>query len=160
MALLSKFYCFQLFFFLQRNNHGPAENTTDPSRAIQNGSVHEKNKNVSPLLPKNAHNPIVSEFSTTTIQKGCTPGSATEAVPPTMQMRMNMFDPVVSSGMVNQHMLEPVPNADMPSHTQPQVWLSKPNKDSYIVPDNTLKEQEELTIESGSDSISNAYSQR
>ncbi|XP_061344265.1 transcription factor BIM2-like [Gastrolobium bilobum] len=142
-----------------RNHHGLAENNTDPSQAIQNGSVHEKNNDVSPSLIKNVQNPLESDFSTTTIQKGTIPGSATEAVPLTMQMRLDMFDPVVSSGMVTQHLQEPVSNADMPSHTQPQMWFSKPDKVNYTVPDNTLKEQEELTIESGSESISSAYSQ-
>nr|AFK40942.1 unknown [Lotus japonicus] len=143
-----------------RNHHGPAEHTTDPSQAIQNGSVIAKNNDISSLLPQNVQNPIESDFSTTTIQKGHTPCSATEKVPMTKQMRLDVFDPVVNSGLVTQHVLEPLSNAGIPSHTEPQVWLSKPNKDKYIVPDNTLKEQEELTIESGSDSISNAYSQR
>lgn len=155
----SKFYCVRLLF--QRNHHGPSENTTDPSRAIQNGSVDGKN-NVSPSFPKNVQNPIVSDPSTT-IQKGCIPGSSTEVVPLTMQMRLDMFDPVVSGGMVTQQMLElPVSNPDMASNLQPQVWLSKPTKDNHIVSDNTLKEQEEVKIDSGSesDSISSAYSQR
>ncbi|XP_045798524.1 transcription factor BIM2-like [Trifolium pratense] len=89
-----------------RNLHGPAENTTDASRAIQNGSIQ--------------------------------------------------------NGMVTQQMMElPVSNADMDTNLQHQVWLSKPNKD-YIVPNNTLKDQEEMKIESGSesDSVSSAYSQR
>ncbi|PNX80977.1 transcription factor BIM2-like protein, partial [Trifolium pratense] len=77
-----------------RNLHGPAENTTDASRAIQNGSIQ--------------------------------------------------------NGMVTQQMMElPVSNADMDTNLQHQVWLSKPNKD-YIVPNNTLKDQEEMKIESGS----------
>ncbi|RDX66615.1 Transcription factor BIM2 [Mucuna pruriens] len=143
-----------------RNHHGAAENSTDPSQAMQNGSVDEKNNNVSPLLPKNVQNSIESDFSMTTIQKGHTPGSAAEAVPLTMQMRLDMFDPVVSSGIATQHLQEPVSNVDIPSHTQPQVWPNKPNKGNYILPHNdTMKEQEELVIESGSDSISSAYSQ-
>ncbi|KAG4925958.1 hypothetical protein JHK87_051498 [Glycine soja] len=143
-----------------RNNHGPAENTTDPSQATQNGSVDEKNNNVSPLLPKNVQNPIESDFSMTTIQKGNIPGSTTEAVPLPMQMRLDMFDPVVSSSMATQHLLEPVSNVNMLSHTQPQLWLDKRNKGNYILPHNdTMKEQEELVNESGSDSISSAYSQ-
>ncbi|KAG5016763.1 hypothetical protein JHK85_022899 [Glycine max] len=143
-----------------RNHHGPAENTTDPSQASQNGSVDEKNNNVSPLLPKNVQNLIESDFSMTTIQKDHTPGSTTEAVPLPMQMRLDMFDPIVSSGMATQHLQEPVSNVNMPSHTQPQLWLNKQSKGNYIVPHNdTMKEQEELVIESGSDSISSAYSQ-
>lgn len=143
-----------------RNHHGPAENTTVPSQAIQNGSINEKNNNVSPSLPKNVQNPIESDFSLTTIPKGHTPGSAAEAVPMATQMRLDMFDPVVSSGMATQHLQEPVSIVDMPSHTQPQVWLNRPHKGSYILPhDNTLKEQEEQVVESGSDSISSAYSQ-
>lgn len=78
-------------------------------------------------------------------------------------MRLDMFDPVVSGGMVTQQMLElPVSNPDMASNLQPQVWFSKPNKNNHIVSDNTLKEQEEMKVDSGSesDSISSAYSQR
>ncbi|KAL2329768.1 hypothetical protein Fmac_017349 [Flemingia macrophylla] len=143
-----------------RNHHGPAENTADPSQAIQNGSVNVKTISVSPSLPKNVQSPIESDFSMTTIQKGHTPGSAAEAVPLTMQMRLDMFDPVVSSGMATQHLQELVSNVDVPSHTQPQVWLNRPHKDNYILPhDNTVKEQEELVTESVSDSISSAYSQ-
>lgn len=149
-----------LVCFYQRNHHGPAENTTDPSQASQNGSVDEKNNNVSPLLPKNVQNLIESDFSMTTIQKDHTPGSTTEAVPLPMQMRLDMFDPIVSSGMATQHLQEPVSNVNMPSHTQPQLWLNKQSKGNYIVPHNdTMKEQEELVNESGSDSISSAYSQ-
>jgi len=159
MAFYLKFIVLICFFF-QRNNHGPAENTTDPSQATQNGSVDEKNNNVSPLLPKNVQNPIESDFSMTTIQKGNIPGSTTEAVPLPMQMRLDMFDPVVSSSMATQHLLEPVSNVNMLSHTQPQLWLDKRNKGNYILPHNdTMKEQEELVNESGSDSISSAYSQ-
>lgn len=160
MSLCLNSVVFVFNWFFQRNHHGPAENTTDPSRAIQNGSVQVKNSNISPSLLKNVQNPLESDFSTTTIRKGHTPGSDTEAVPLTMPMRLDMFDPLVSSGIVAQHMLDPVSNPDMPSHTQPQVWFSNPNKDNYIVPDNILKEPEELTIESGSDSFSNAYSER
>ncbi|CAJ1835516.1 unnamed protein product [Sphenostylis stenocarpa] len=138
-----------------RNHHGHAENTTDPSQAIQNGSIDEKNNNSSPFYPKNVPNPMESDFSVMTAQKGHTPGSSTEAVPLTMQMRLDMFDPVAT-----QHLQESVSNVDMPSHIQPQVWLDKANKGNYILPhDNTMKEQEELVIESGSDSISSAYSQ-
>lgn len=143
-----------------RNHQGPAENTTDPSQANQNGSVQVKNSNTSPSLLKNVQNQLESDFSTSTIQKGHTPGSDTEAVHLTMPMRLDMFDPIVSSGIAAQHVLDPVSNPDMSSHSQPQVWFSNPNKDNYIVPDNILKEQEELTIESGSDSFSSAYSER
>ncbi|XP_027926322.1 transcription factor BIM2 [Vigna unguiculata] len=143
-----------------RNHHGHAENTTDPSQTIQNGSVDEKNNSASPLFPGNVPNPMESDFSMMTVQKGHVPGSSTEAVPLTMQMRLDMFDPVVSSGMATQHLQESVSNVDMHSHTQPQLWLDKSNKGNYILPhDSTMKEPEELVIESGSDSISSAYSQ-
>nr|XP_007139391.1 hypothetical protein PHAVU_008G025500g [Phaseolus vulgaris]ESW11385.1 hypothetical protein PHAVU_008G025500g [Phaseolus vulgaris] len=143
-----------------RNHHGPAENPTDPSQTIQNGSVDEKNNSASPLFHGNIPNPMESDFSMMTVQKGHIPCSSTDAVPLTMQMRLDMFDPVVSSGMTTQHLQESVSNVDMHSHTQPQLWLDKSNKDNYILPhDSTMKEQEELVIESGSDSISSAYSQ-
>ncbi|KAK7340714.1 hypothetical protein VNO77_21424 [Canavalia gladiata] len=143
-----------------RNQHGPAENTMDPSLDLPNGSVNEKINDIPSTMPKNMQNPIESDFSTTAIQKGRTLGSATEAVPLTTQIRLDMYDPVVSSGMATQHLQEPVSSVDMHSHTQSQMWLNKPNKDNYILPhNNTLKEQEELVIESGSDSISSAYSQ-
>jgi len=154
---LSKVYLSQCF---QRNHHGPAENPTDPSQTIQNGSVDEKNNSASPLFHGNIPNPMESDFSMMTVQKGHIPCSSTDAVPLTMQMRLDMFDPVVSSGMTTQHLQESVSNVDMHSHTQPQLWLDKSNKDNYILPhDSTMKEQEELVIESGSDSISSAYSQ-
>lgn len=153
-----KFIVFIWFF--QRNHHGPAENTADPSQTTQNGSVDDKNNSASPLFPGNIPNPMESDFSMMSVQKGHIPGSSAEAVPLTMQMRLDMFDPVVSSGMTTQHLQESVSNVDMHSHTQPQLWLDKSNKGNYILPhDSTMKEQEELVIESGSDSISSAYSQ-
>ncbi|KAE9605017.1 putative transcription factor bHLH family [Lupinus albus] len=142
-----------------RNHNRPTENNTDPSQAIQNGSAYEKNEGVSLSFPKNMQNPIESDLSTTTIQKGYTPGLTTDAVPMGMQMQLDMFDPVVSSGMPTQHLQQPVSSADIPSHNQPQVWPSKTNTSNYAVPNNSFKEQEELSIESGSESISSAYSQ-
>ncbi|KAL1322900.1 hypothetical protein HN51_067913 [Arachis hypogaea] len=141
-----------------RGHHGPAENKADTSQAMQNGSAHEKN-DVSPLLPKNVQNPIESDLSTTTIQKGHTIGSAVEAVPMGMQMRLDAFDPVVSSSMPNQRLHQPISNADMSFQIQPQVLFSKPSSGNYMVSDNVLMEHEELTNESESQSISNAYSQ-
>ncbi|KAK7273273.1 hypothetical protein RIF29_14322 [Crotalaria pallida] len=140
-----------------RNHHRPAD--INPSQAMQNGSAYAKNDGISPSLPKNIQNPIESDLSTATIQKGCTLGSVTEAVPFGIEMHLDMFDPVVSSGMPTQHLQQPVSSSDIPSHIQPQVWPSKLNRGNYAIPDNSLKEQEELTIESGSDSISSAYSQ-
>ncbi|KAF7822360.1 transcription factor BIM2 [Senna tora] len=142
-----------------RNQRGPAENITHPSQAIQNGTGHENN-DVSPSLTINAQNTIESDLSSTVIQKASPPGLASEAVPLSMPMPLDMFDPTVSSGMPTQHLHEAVSNAEnMLSHTQPQVCLGRPKDGTCDFPDSTLKEPEELTYESESVSISSAYSQ-
>lgn len=143
----------------QRNQHGPAENIVHSSQAMQNGTGHENN-DVSPSLPVNAQNTIESDLSSTLIQKASPPGLASDATPLSMAMRLDMFDPTVSSGMPTQHLHETVSNAEnMPSHPQPQVCLSRPKDGTCDFPVNTLNEQEELAFESGSVGISSAYSQ-
>ncbi|XP_054788747.1 transcription factor BIM1-like isoform X1 [Prosopis cineraria] len=140
-----------------RNHRGPTENVT--SQAMQNGSGHENN-DLSPSLPLNAQNAIESDLSPTIIQKAAPPGLASEAVPLGMQMRLDMFDAAVSSGIPTQHFHEAISNSEnTPSHTQPQVCLGGPEEGAYDFPNNTLKEQDELAFESESVSISRAYSQ-
>ncbi|XP_028792614.1 transcription factor BIM3-like isoform X2 [Neltuma alba] len=128
--------------------------------AIQNGSGHENNDIVSPSLPLNAQNTIESDLSPTVIHKAGPPGLASDAVPLGMQMRLDMFDLAVSSGLPTQHLHEAVSNTEnTPSNTQPHECLGEPKEGAYDFRNNTLKDQDELTFESESVSISRAYSQ-
>ncbi|KAI4346742.1 hypothetical protein L6164_007614 [Bauhinia variegata] len=141
-------------------NHGPAKNVTDHPQALQNGSNHENNDVVFSSLPTNAQNPIESDLFTTTVQKAYHHGSATESIHLSMQMHSDLFDPVVSGGLPNQHLHESLSNSENTSfHPQPEEWLDRPNEDNCLVRDNSLKEHAELTVDSGSINISTSYSQ-
>ncbi|KAI4346743.1 hypothetical protein L6164_007614 [Bauhinia variegata] len=87
-------------------------------------------------------------------------GSATESIHLSMQMHSDLFDPVVSGGLPNQHLHESLSNSENTSfHPQPEEWLDRPNEDNCLVRDNSLKEHAELTVDSGSINISTSYSQ-
>ncbi|XP_028792610.1 transcription factor BIM2-like [Neltuma alba] len=148
----------ELILWLNSRNHcGPTDNVT--SQAIQNGSGHENNSTVPPSLPLNAQNTIESDLSPTVIHKAGHPGLASDAVPLGMQMRLDMFDLAVSSGVPTQHLHEAVSNTqNTPSHTQPHVCLGEPKEGAYDFRNNTLKDQDELTFESESVTISRGKS--
>ncbi|KAK4279996.1 hypothetical protein QN277_011682 [Acacia crassicarpa] len=141
-----------------RNHRGPTDNVI--SQAIQNGSGHENNDVVSLSLPLNAQNTMESDLSSTIIHKAAPLDLSSDAVPLSMQMRLDMFDLTANSGIAAQHLHEAVSNTEnMPSHSQPQLCLDEPKEGAYDFRNNTLKEQDELKYESESVSISRAYSQ-
>jgi hypothetical protein len=145
----------------QRNHHGPAENFTDHSQVIKNGFGIENNVSPPAVLTKAQSSPE-SELGTTAVFKASDQptGSAVPAVPLNVQMKPNMFDPVVRGGMPTNSLQESVSDAEnTPAQTQSQWWYARPYATEHAVPINTLHEQEELAIHSGSDSTSSAYSQ-
>lgn len=127
---------------------------------MQNGSGHGNNNVVCQSLPLNEHDTMESDLSTTIIHKADSHALASDAIPLGVQMRLDMFDLAVSNGIPAQHLHEAVSNSEnTPSHTQPQVPLSGSKEGAYIFRNNTLKQQDELTFENESVSISRAYSQ-
>lgn len=103
-----------------------------------------------------------SELGTTAVFKALDhpAGSAIPALPSNVQMKPNMFDPVVRGVMPSHSLQESVSDAEnAPTQTQSQWWYGRPYATEHAVPSNTLHEQEELAVRSGSDSTSSAYSQ-
>ncbi|XP_062150938.1 transcription factor BIM2 [Alnus glutinosa] len=144
-----------------RNHHGPAENFTDHSQVIKNGFGIENNVSPPAVLTKAQSSPE-SELGTTAVFKASDQptGSAVPAVPLNVQMKPNMFDPVDRGGMPTNSLQESVSDAEnTPAQTQSQWWYARPYATEHTVPINTLHEQEELAVHSGSDSTSSAYSQ-
>lgn len=145
----------------QRNHHGPAENFTDHSQVIKNGFVIENNV-VPPAMLTKAQSSPESELGTTAVFKALDhpTGPAISAVPSNMQMKPNMFDPVVRGGMPTHSLQESVSDAEnTPTQTQSQWWYARPNATEHAVPSNTQHGQEELAVHSEPDSTSSAYSQ-
>ncbi|XP_059452546.1 transcription factor BIM2 [Corylus avellana] len=144
-----------------RNHHGPAENLSDHSQVIKNGFGIENNV-VPPAVLTKAQSSPESELGTTAVFKALDhpAGSAIPALPSNVQMKPNMFDPVVRGGMPTHSLQESVSDAEnAPTQTQSQWWYGRPYATEHAVPSNTLHEQEELAVHSGSDSTSSAYSQ-
>ncbi|XP_041002525.1 transcription factor BIM2-like [Juglans microcarpa x Juglans regia] len=143
-----------------RNNRGPAESFADHSQVIKNGFGFENNT-VPPALLTNAQNSPESELGTTAVYKALDnpTGSATPLAPSNVQMKLNMFDPVVRGGVPTQALQESVSDAEnMSSQPQSQWWHARPYPTECDVQNSTLNEQE-LAVDGGSVSISNSYSE-
>ncbi|KAF8407903.1 hypothetical protein HHK36_007041 [Tetracentron sinense] len=155
------------------NSHGPVENLVDYSRAIKNGSgpglmfagkFDENNIAVTPTMLTNAQNPMESELSTAVPYKAMDHYTelANKAAPLPIPFQPNMFTPVGSGGEVAQppQSQRPISDAEnIVSQPQSQLWQSKPCTTECPVTSDMLNEQEELTIEGGTNSIASAYSQ-
>ncbi|KAA8541085.1 hypothetical protein F0562_025048 [Nyssa sinensis] len=153
-----------------RNNHRPAEGFVDQSRGISSDSgpalvfaakFEENNISVSPTIPKNVQNPVEYDMSTATTFKAMDyhPGFTNKVVPLPVPLQPNIFAPGGSSGAVAP--LAPRPASDGEnalSQPQSQLWQSTScTTDSTVASDKMI--EQELTIESGTISISSVYSQ-
>ncbi|KAF8399220.1 hypothetical protein HHK36_015085 [Tetracentron sinense] len=154
-----------------RNSHGPMESFIDHSRATNNGSgpglmfvgKFDENKiAVTSTMLTNAQNLVESELSTATAYKAMDhhPELLNKAVPLPIPYHPTMFTPVGSGGALAQPPQRPISDAEnMASQPQSQLWQTKPCTTECHVTNDTLNEQEELTIEGGTVSISSVYSQ-
>ncbi|KAL6324497.1 hypothetical protein AAG906_013309 [Vitis piasezkii] len=143
-------------------NRGPVENFMDHSQVIKNGSGHENNVAVTPATLVNAQNPVESDFGTAAAYNVMdnTPGPASQAVPLNMPLQTNMFTHVGRSDIPTQSLHGSVSDVEnIASQPLPHFSHGRPCTTDCAVPSNTVNEPEELTIESGTVSISSAYSQ-
>ncbi|KAF8389890.1 hypothetical protein HHK36_024408 [Tetracentron sinense] len=153
-----------------RDNHGPIESFIDHSRGIKNGSgpgvafvgkFDENNIDVNPTMLTNAQNPVESDLSTAAAYKAMEhhPGLTNKLVPMPMLLQSNMFTPVGRGGALAQPPQQPISDAEnITSQPQSQSWQSRPCTTECPVTGDT-KEQEGLTVEGGTISISSVYSQ-
>ncbi|KAK7841578.1 transcription factor bim2 [Quercus suber] len=144
-----------------RNHRGPAESFMDHSQVIRNGFGLENNVDP-PAILSNAQNSTESELATEVVYKVLDhlTGSTTPPVPLNVQTKPNMFDIVCRGGMPTETLQESISDAEnLPSQPQPQWWHARPYATECAVPTNLLNVREELAVDSGSDSISSAYSQ-
>ncbi|RVW98012.1 hypothetical protein CK203_028995 [Vitis vinifera] len=134
----------------------------DHSQVIKNGSGHENNVAVTPATLVNAQNPVESDFGTAAAYNVMdnTPGPASQAVPLNMPLQTNMFTHVGRSDIPTQSLHGSVSDVEnIASQPLPHFSHGRPCTTDCAVPSNTVNEPEELTIESGTVSISSAYSQ-
>ncbi|KAH9676118.1 transcription factor BIM3 [Citrus sinensis] len=144
----------------QRSHNGPAETYMDQSQVIKNGSGHE-NSVINPGMLSNPQNSMESDLDTAAAYKATdfSPGSATTMVPQNMHAQQNMFAPVGRGGMPTQPLQESVSDVEnMVYQPQTQLWQGRSCATECAVPNGALNDQD-LMIESGSSSMSNAYSQ-
>ncbi|KAH9676116.1 transcription factor BIM3 [Citrus sinensis] len=147
-------------FLLERSHNGPAETYMDQSQVIKNGSGHE-NSVINPGMLSNPQNSMESDLDTAAAYKATdfSPGSATTMVPQNMHAQQNMFAPVGRGGMPTQPLQESVSDVEnMVYQPQTQLWQGRSCATECAVPNGALNDQD-LMIESGSSSMSNAYSQ-
>ena len=133
----------------------------DHSQVIRNGFGLENNVDP-PAILSNAQNSTESELATEVVYKVLDhlTGSTTPPVPLNVQTKPNMFDLVCRGAMPTESLQESISDAEnLPSQPQPQWWNARPYATECAVPNNLLNVQEELAVDSGSDSISSAYSQ-
>uniref|UniRef100_A0A5B6Z129 Putative transcription factor BIM1 isoform X1 n=2 Tax=Davidia involucrata TaxID=16924 RepID=A0A5B6Z129_DAVIN len=153
-----------------RNNHRPAEGFLDQSRGLSSGSgpalmfaakLEENNIGVSPTIPGNVQNHVESDTSTATTFKAMDhhPGLTNKGVPLPVPLQPNIFTPGGSNGAVAPLAPRLASDAENTlSQPQSQLWQSSSCTTDSVVASDKMKEQE-LTIESGTISISSVYSQ-
>ncbi|KAF6169144.1 hypothetical protein GIB67_038641 [Kingdonia uniflora] len=143
-----------------RNGHGIGETIFDHSRAMKQRKFEENSVSILSGMLTNAQNPLESDLSTSTAYKPMEHqiGIADMVVPLPVSQSANTFPTMLGSSGLTQPPQGPMYDGDnMVSQSEDQVMLSRPTE----CPDTneTLIEQEELTIEGGTISIAGAYSQ-
>lgn len=129
-----------------RSNTGTVESQMDHLQIMKNGSAHESRVVMNPLLT-NAQNSLESDL-----------GNA--AVSIDMQTQPGMYASVGHGGVASEPLTEAVSNVgNVSGHPQSQLWQAMPFAADCSIPNNTHIDQEQFTIESGSVSLSAAYSQ-
>ncbi|XP_031285643.1 transcription factor BIM2-like [Pistacia vera] len=143
-----------------RNQNGPAESYMEHSQVLKNGSSHENN-DVTPAMLTNAQNSIESDMGTAAVYKtsDLAPGSASPMVPLNVHAQPNMYAPVGRGSMPTQSLQESISDAENMSYQhQSEFWPGRACATDCAILNGSLNEQD-LSIESGSSSISSAYSQ-
>ncbi|KAF8012750.1 hypothetical protein BT93_I0797 [Corymbia citriodora subsp. variegata] len=129
-----------------RSNTGTVESHMDHLQILKNGSAQESRVVMSPLLA-NAQNSLESDLGNATVSMN-------------MQTQPGMFASVGHGGMASEPLTEAASNVgNVSGHPQSQLWQAMPFAADCSIPNNTNIDQEQFTIESGSVSLSAAYSQ-
>ncbi|XP_059670494.1 transcription factor BIM2-like [Cornus florida] len=137
-----------------KNNCGPVESFLDQSEVIKNGYGNEDNIILTPSMLTNAQYPVESDLSSGVAYKATAHPLVTEAVPANMPLHPNLFGDVPTQPHPGS-----VADAELlAAQSQPQFWQARRCTTENVVP-YTPNEPEELKIESGEASSSNAYSQ-
>ncbi|GAV60097.1 HLH domain-containing protein [Cephalotus follicularis] len=129
-----------------RNHHAPTESFVDHPQVLNNGSGTENNV-VTPAM--------------SVVYKGLDrpPGSTTPVAALNMQTQSDTFAPAGTCAIPPQLLQEFVTDAEnLTYQMQSQLWPAKPHATPDAVRNNRL-DDEDLTTENGSDSVSNTYSQ-
>ncbi|CAL5367525.1 unnamed protein product [Camellia sinensis] len=139
-----------------RNNCGPVESFIDQSQLMRNGSGQEDSIVVTPAMLTNAQNSVESDLGEAAVYKALDNPAVAEnqAIPINIPLQSSVLGDVPT-----QRCQAFVSDSEhLASQSQSQFWQSRPCTTESAVPSYTLNE-EELKIESGEASISNAYSQ-
>ncbi|KAL7232153.1 hypothetical protein ACSBR2_010216 [Camellia fascicularis] len=144
------------FSLSKRNNCGLVESFIDQSQLMRNGSGQEDSIVVTPAMLTNAQNSVESDLGEAAVYKALDNPAVAEnqAFPINIPLQSSVLgdvptQPCQASVSDSEHLA---------SQSQSQFWQSRPCTTESAVPSYTLNE-EELKIESGEASISNAYSQ-
>ncbi|KAA8530481.1 hypothetical protein F0562_005190 [Nyssa sinensis] len=140
-----------------RNNCGPTESFIDQSQLIKSGSGQEDSIVITPVMLANAQNSVESELNAAAVYKSTDhpPALATQTSPVNLPLQPNVFGDVFTQ----PHQGSVSDAEHLASQSQTQFWQDRPCTTESAVPSYTMNEPEELKIESGEASISNAYSQ-
>ncbi|KAJ0986858.1 hypothetical protein J5N97_005214 [Dioscorea zingiberensis] len=146
-------------FLLENNSQGPTDGTSDPSQVIKGGSVpaafmfsgrfQDNNIPVGPVI-SNSQNPSESDNMIADISYKTMENSSAAAVH--VPLQKNLYATVGNETAAAQTQQRLLPDGDnFVSQSQSQ--------DDCAVSSDMLNEQEELTIDEGTISVSSVYSQ-
>ncbi|KAI9169804.1 hypothetical protein LWI28_028825 [Acer negundo] len=138
-----------------RNSHWRVQNFVGQSQAIKNGSgpgstfpgkFDDNSIGITPTMLTSTQNPVESDPSRDIACKAMDghPELATRGIALTMPMQANLSAPVQSDGVLLHPLQRPVSDAQ---------------SSECLITSDTMNQQEDLTVEGGTISISSAYSQ-
>ncbi|XP_011002240.1 PREDICTED: transcription factor BIM1-like isoform X2 [Populus euphratica] len=150
-----------------KNNSRPVESSADQSRGLNSGAgpallfaakLDERNITISPSInPGGARNPVESDMTSANAMDRH-PGFTNKSLPFPISLQPN-FNPGRTAGAAAQFPPRlPSDAENLASQTQPQSCHARSWSTDEAVASDKLKEKD-LTVEGGTISISNAYSQ-
>ncbi|XP_010261228.2 PREDICTED: transcription factor BIM2 isoform X2 [Nelumbo nucifera] len=149
-----------------RNIRRPGETMIDHSQVLKNGPgpglMFDNNIAITPPMLANAQNAVDADLRAGGANKIMDhhAGLTNKGVPMPISFQPNMLTPVVRGAVLAQPSQRPFSDADnMASQQQTQLWQSRTCTTDCPATSDTVNEQEEVTIEEGTISISSAYSQ-
>ncbi|MCL7027684.1 hypothetical protein MKW94_027415 [Papaver nudicaule] len=150
-----------------RNRNGTGENMADHSRVIKNvpgpgmifgGKFNDPNMPITPPMVANAQNMVENDLTPGVSYKPMEPhlGRSNKALPLPVPIRPELFISAGRSGDLAQPIQRPsADEQNLPTGAESHLRQSRP----CAVATDVLKERDEMSIEGGTISISNVYSQ-